>query len=117
MRVLELAPKVFVTGQIFQHDLKLIAEQGIRSIVNNRPDGEAMDQPPNEELARAAAELGIEYVYLPVVSGRITPQNIEDFSNVCEKLERPLLVFCRSGARSTALWEMSEAAGMDPGGE
>ena len=117
MRVLELAPRVFVTGQVFEHDLKVIAEQGIKSIVNNRPDGEAMDQPPNAALASAAGELGIEYVYVPVVSGKITPQNVDDFRQVCEKLERPLLVFCRTGARSTALWEMSEAAGMLPGGD
>ena len=115
MRVLELAPQVFVTGQVFQHDLKVIAEQGVRSIVNNRPDGEAADQPPSAHLASIAEELGITYVHVPVVSGSITPQNIEDFTQVCESLKRPILVFCRTGARSTVLWEMCEAAGMASG--
>lgn len=108
MRVLELAPQVYVTGQVFEHDLKLIAEQGIKSVMSNRPDGEAADQPPNADLARVAEELGIKYVYVPVVSGRITPQNIEDFRQAVVSLERPMLIFCRTGARSTALWEMTE---------
>jgi sulfide:quinone oxidoreductase len=108
LRVLELAPQVFVTGQVFEQDLKLVAEQGVRSIINNRPDGEAAGQPPSADLARVAEELGMTYVHYPVVSGSITPQNVDEFRQVCDNLERPLLIFCRSGARSTALWEMSE---------
>ena len=83
LRVLELAPQVFVAGQVFEQELKVAAEQGIRSVINNRPDGESANQPPSAHLA-----------------------------GVAEGLERPMLVFCRSGARSTALWEMCEAAGM-----
>ena len=113
MRVLELAPQVYVTGQVFEHDLKLIAEQGVKSIMNNRPDGEAMDQPPSADLEKGAVELGIKYIYVPVIPGKVTPQNIEDFSEACATLEKPLLIFCRTGARSTALWEMTED---QPGG-
>lgn len=112
LRVLELAPQVFVAGQVFEQELKVAAEQGIRSVINNRPDGESANQPPSAHLAGVAEGLGMTYVHVPVVSGSITPQNIEEFRQVCEGLERPMLVFCRSGARSTALWEMCEAAGM-----
>lgn len=112
LRVLELAPQVFVAGQVFEQELKVAAEQGIRSVINNRPDGESANQPPSAHLAGVAEGLGMTYVHVPIVSGSITPQNIEEFRQVCESLERPMLVFCRSGARSTALWEMCEAAGM-----
>ena len=50
----------------------------------------------------------MKYLYLPVVSGKVTPQNVEDFREACEALERPLLIFCRTGARSTALWELTQ---------
>lgn len=112
LRVLELAPQVFVAGQVFEQELKVAAEQGIRSVINNRPDGESADQPPSSYLADIAEGLGMTYVHVPVVSGSISLQNVEDFKQVCESLERPMLVFCRSGARSTRLWEMCEAAGM-----
>ena len=32
MRVLELAPQVYVTGQLFEQDLKLIAKQDVREL-------------------------------------------------------------------------------------
>jgi len=41
MRVLELAPQIYVSGQLFEHDVRLMAKQGVRSIMNNRPDGES----------------------------------------------------------------------------
>lgn len=108
MRVLELAPDVYVTGQIYQHDFQVIAEQGIKSIVNNRPDGEAMDQPRTADLASIARDLGIKYVDVPVISGAMTRQNVEDFRRISKDLERPMLIFCRTGARSTKLWELAE---------
>lgn len=108
MRVLELAPQVFVTGQLYEHDVRLAAKQGVRTIMNNRPDGEAPGQPLSADLARVAEELGVTYVYHPVVPPSVTREDVEDFGRVCEQLDRPLLIFCRSGARSTRMWEMAE---------
>jgi len=85
MRVLELAPQVYVSGQLFEHDVRLMAKQGVRSIMNNRPDGESMGQPLSAK------------------------QDVEEFAKACDELERPLLIFCRSGARSTTMWEMAES--------
>ena len=109
MRVLELAPQVYVTGQLFAEDLKLAAKQGVRTIMNNRPDGEAPGQPLSEDLAKVAEELGMTYVYVPIDRNSATRQGIEEFAKTCDELERPLLIFCRSGARSTKMWEMAEA--------
>jgi sulfide:quinone oxidoreductase len=109
MRVLELAPQVYVSGQLFEHDVRLAAKQGVRSIMNNRPDGEAMGQPLSADLAKIAEELGMTYLHLPIIPKAVTKQNVEDFAKACDELQRPLLIFCRSGARSTAVWEMSGA--------
>lgn len=109
MRVLELAPQVYVSGQLFADDLKLAANQGVRSVMNNRPDDESMGQPKSADLAKIAGDLGMTFVHVPVVSGRLTEQNVQDFQLACDKLERPLLIFCRSGARSTMLWQIVEA--------
>jgi len=108
MRVLELGPQVYVSGQLFDHDVRLAAKQGVRSIMNNRPDGEAMGQPLSADLAKTAEELGITYVHLPFDTRSITRQTVEDFAKARDELERPLLIFCRSGARSTQMWQMAE---------
>jgi uncharacterized protein (TIGR01244 family) len=110
MRVLQLAPDVYVTGQIFEHDLTTASKQGIRTIVNNRPDNESAGQPLSADLQRAAEALGMKFVSYPVVSGRITAENVEDFGRLREAQELPMLIFCRSGARSTQLWELCDDA-------
>ena len=109
MRVLEVAPEVYASGQLFVTDLKLAAGQGVRSIVSNRFDDETPGQPTSAELARAADEHGIEFVHFPVEPKAISDEQLEEYANICDRLKRPMLVFSRTGARSTRLWEMMEA--------
>jgi sulfide:quinone oxidoreductase len=109
MRVLELAPQVYVSAQLFEHDIRLAAKQGVRSIMNNRPDGESMGQPLSADLAKTAEELGMTFLHLPVDGRAITEQDVQDFAKARDELERPLLIFCRSGARSTTIWQMADA--------
>jgi uncharacterized protein (TIGR01244 family) len=109
MRVLELAPQVYVSGQVFEHDIRLAAKQGVRSIMNNRPDGEALGQPLSADLAKTAEELGITFLHLPVDPRSISKHDVEQFAKACDELERPLLIFCRSGARSTKMWQLAES--------
>ena len=107
MRVLELAPDVYVTGQLFEDTVRAAARQGVKTIINNRPDHEAPDQPLTADLQKQAEELGLSFVYQPVVSGRMTAEDVEDFRGIYTDIEKPLLIFCRTGARSTQLFEAS----------
>lgn len=109
MKVLELAPEVYVSGQLYEQDIRLAAKQGVCSIMNNRPDGETVGQPVSADLEAVASELGMSYTYLPVDLRSVTREHIEEFAKTCEDLERPLLIFCRSGARSTRMWELAES--------
>jgi len=108
MRVLELAPQVYVCGQVFETDLKLIAKQDVRTVVNNRPDGETMGQPTSADLAEAAEELGMTFVHFPVESRSIGNEAAKEFARVCDEFERPILIFSGNGVRSTRIWEMAE---------
>jgi sulfide:quinone oxidoreductase len=108
IKALELAPQVFVCGQLFESDLPLVAKQGVRSIVNNRADDESTGQPSSEDLEKAAGELGIRFVHFPVDPISISQEDAEAFMKACDKLERPLLIFSRSGKRSIKIWEMGE---------
>ena len=108
MRVLELAPQVYVSGQLFEHDVRLAAKHGVRSIMNNRPDGESAGQPLSADLAKVAEELGMTFLHLPINPRAITSEDVAAFAKARGELEQPLLIFCRSGARSTRLWELTE---------
>ena len=109
MRVLELAPQVYASGQLFESDLQLLARQGVRSIVITRPDNEAADQPLASDLAKAADEFGITVLHFPVDAGSMTREVAEAFMIACDELARPLMVCGRSGGQSTRIWETAES--------
>ncbi len=71
MQTRSLTDTLSVSSQLTPADLTAAADQGIRTIINNRPDGEASDQPTSAELAAAAAALGLGYRHIPVAPGEI----------------------------------------------
>lgn len=102
----QIAPDVCVAPQLTPAAMAEAAAAGFRSVVNNRPDFEhGPDQPTNGEIEAAARAAGLEYRYLPVDGGYQSPQEIEAFAQLLQTLPRPLLAFCRSGARSTRLYQ------------
>jgi len=107
MQFHQLSNDVFVTGQISPQDLRAFAGKGVKTVVNNRPDNEGFGQPASAEIAAAAEELGMKYLYFPVLSNGISRENVEEFAKIRPGLEGPVLLFCRTGARSTKLWELS----------
>lgn len=108
MRMEQLAPHVFVSGQITGDDLVALSAQGFTSVVNNRPDGEAPDQPPSAELARVAKSLGMRFAHIPV-AGPVTPADVDALASTLTEADGHVLLFCRSGARSTMLWQITAA--------
>jgi uncharacterized protein (TIGR01244 family) len=107
-----IAPDVCVAPQLAPQAMAEAARMGFRSVVNNRPDFEGgPDQPTNAEIEAAARAAGLEYRFLPVASGYQTPEEIAAFARLLAELPRPMLVFCRSGARSTRLYQAAQALG------
>ena len=101
-------PNFGTAGQIEPSDVDQIAKQGYRSIINNRPDGEeGPEQPSNASISAMAKEHGLEYAYLPVVSGAITPEQVVEMARLLKAMPQPILAFCRSGARSTFLYQLA----------
>ncbi len=60
MQIVSLTDSVGVAGQVQPDDMAAIAQAGYKVVINNRPDGEAPDQPSSEELAAAAAAAGLD---------------------------------------------------------
>lgn len=110
IRMFEVAPRVYAAGQLFEQDVKLLAEQGLRSIVNTRPDGESAGQPLSADLARVAGELGITFVHFPVDPGPVAGPVAGALAETCAELERPLVIFSHAGAHATRIWETAESA-------
>ena len=94
-----------VAGQISVEDLAAIKAAGFQSIVCHRPDGEAADQPSFDSIKQAAEALGIEARQIPVGPMGITADAVRAMVDAIEEMPQPMLGYCRSGARSTAIFQ------------
>jgi uncharacterized protein (TIGR01244 family) len=105
-----IAPDVCVAPQLTPEAMAAAAAAGFKSVVNNRPDFEhGPDQPTNAQIEAAARAAGLEYRFLPVDGRWQSPEQVAAFATLLAELPRPLLVFCRSGARSARLYQQAQA--------
>jgi sulfide:quinone oxidoreductase len=95
-----------VSPQISPEDVPALADSGVKSLICNRPDGEAADQVNVTEIEAAAKQVGITVRYLPVVSGKFSDQDIDAFLAAYEALDKPVHAYCRTGTRSITLWSL-----------
>jgi uncharacterized protein (TIGR01244 family) len=49
----------------------------------------------------------LHYAYLPVVPGAMTPAEVQEMNRLLKTMPGPILAFCRSGARSTNLYQLA----------
>lgn len=107
-----IAPDICAAPQLTPEAMAEAAAMGFKSVVNNRPDFEhGPDQPTSAQIEAAAQAAGLQYRHLPVAGGYQSPEEVAAFARLLEELPRPLLVFCRSGARSTRLFIQAQQLG------
>jgi uncharacterized protein (TIGR01244 family) len=101
----------YVAGQLTENDFPELAKSGIKTIINNRPDGEEAGQLESSEARQLAEKHGMDYHYLPMVGGQpLPPMLVDDFKSTLDESQRPVLAHCRSGWRSSFLWSMGQIA-------
>lgn len=96
-----------VSGQISAEDLDAIKDAGFKSIVCHRPDHESPDQPDFAAIAARAEELGLAIAHIPVGPMGVTADAVRAMVDALDSMERPMLGYCRSGARSTAIYQQT----------
>ena len=102
MTRVEVAPDIQSAGQIGIGDVAVLKAAGIAAIICNRPDGEELGQPLEAEIRAEAERLGLAFASIPIPLGALSEAVIAQTAVALETLPRPIVAFCRSGARSTA---------------
>ena len=105
-----IADQLSVAPQLMPDAMAELARLGFKSVINNRPDFEhGPDQPASAAVEAAAVAAGMQYRHLPVDGGWQSPEQIAEFARLLAELPTPVLAFCRSGARSTRLYQQAIA--------
>jgi uncharacterized protein (TIGR01244 family) len=103
--VQQLSADVCVAPQLEPAAMAWAAQQGFKSVINNRPDFEGgPDQPTSAAVEAAARAAGLQYAHLPVAPAVQTPEQIAEFVALLASLPKPILAFCRTGTRSGKLY-------------
>ena len=104
-QVQQLSPDVCVAPQLEPATMAWAAQNGFKSVINNRPDFEGgPSQPTSAQIEAAAKAAGLSYAFLPVNGAYQSPEEIARFGELLSQLPRPIIAFCRSGARSGKLY-------------
>ena len=98
-----LAPGVTVAGRLDRKDIDALAKAGVRTIINNRPDGEDPGQLPAAEARRIAEAQGIVYHHIPITAATLSRADVDAFAAVLRDAPAPVVAHCRSGTRSALL--------------
>lgn len=109
MDIRRIDETISVAPQLSVDDIAEAAKLGFRTLVANRPDGEEAGQPAMADIEATAREHGMQWVYMPVESGNILDNDVDQFDAMIREAEKPVLAFCRSGTRCTVLWALSSA--------
>lgn len=106
-----LSEAVAVSSQIWPADMAGYGRDGVTIILNHRPDGEEASQPEGAAIEAAARSAGLDYVAAPI-RGLPDAAAVAATAAVLAGLgpDDRVLMFCRSGMRSTAAWAMAERA-------
>jgi sulfide:quinone oxidoreductase len=114
-QLVSLGPGLSVTGRLDRSDLEALARAGVRTIINNRPDGEDPGQLPAAEARRIAELHGLTYHHIPMTAATLSRSDVDAFAAALRDAPAPLVAHCRSGTRSTLLWALSRVReGADP---
>jgi sulfide:quinone oxidoreductase len=99
----------WVSAQITEAEVAAAALEGFRMVICNRPEDEEPGQIATADIAAAAARHGMEFRHIPITPGGVTPDATRRMAEALAEAEGAVLAYCRSGNRSSMLWQAVQA--------
>ena len=114
MNTYKLSSDFSIAPQLTVADVKQLAELGVRTLICNRPDGEAPDQPTHVTIRQAAEAEGLTFHYLPTQASAIADETVDSFVALLQEASRPVVAYCRNGTQEAMVWALYEARKQSP---
>lgn len=112
----QISPVFSVSGQLSLDDVRDAAAQGFKTIICNRPDDEEAGQLASKIVQEKAELLGMKFAYIPVLSSGVTASDGAKMHAALDREPTPALAYCRSGARSSKVFELAQQSLVTPTG-
>ncbi|WP_334174376.1 TIGR01244 family sulfur transferase [Pseudoxanthobacter sp.] len=106
LRTRRVDDQVSVSVALRPSDLPAVKAAGFVAIISSLPDDEAAVKAA--DMQARARDLGLAYTHIPVSGSAITRDMVRRFSKKLGSTRGPVLIHCRSGARSMTLWAVSQ---------
>ena len=107
-----LSENLTVSGQLDDKTFQLLLKQGFKSVIVNRPDQEMGNNVSVSQLRNIAEQSHVSVIYQPIENGKITQTDIIEFSKYYNELPKPILMICKSGQRSSELFNEARKQGL-----
>ena len=97
---IKVSGDVTVAGQPSEQRLRELFQDGFKSIVNFRTEGEEdMPLSPSAE-GEAAQALDIQYYHIPISLKSLRPEMVDQFRQQFSGLPKPVYAHCKGGTRA-----------------
>ena len=107
-----LSPQLSVSGEMTQDKFQQLIKQGFKSVIVNRPDQEQGNTVRVDQLRNIAEQSKVSVIYQPVTSSKISETDVVEFAKYYNELPKPILMVCKSGARSNLLFNQAKQRGL-----
>ena len=104
-----LDDKVSVAPQITPDNLTALPDEGVTTLICNRPDEEVPEALSADMMAEAAAAAGLAFAHVPLGAGGMTVEAIRAHLGAIDAAPGRVLAYCASGTRSAYLWAFAMA--------
>ena len=107
-----LNAQVSVAGQMTTDKFQQLIKAGFKSVIVNRPDQEQGNTVSVAQLRQIAEQSQVSVIYQPILSGKISQTDVIEFAKYYNELPKPILMVCRSGSRSSILFNQAKSQGL-----
>jgi uncharacterized protein (TIGR01244 family) len=117
MQTMKINEQVSVGPQPSTEEIQKLGQQGFKSVVNFRTQGEEEQPLSPEAEGEQVKSAGMEYLHVPVSMKAMGPELVDQFREKFPDLPKPVFAHCKSGKRAGAMVMMNMAVEQGMTGE
>ena len=99
----KISDKITTGPQPSEQELAQLKENGFKSIINFRTDGEEKQPLSTQAEGDKVRALGMAYLHFPIPMGGIMEEHVDEFRQKVASLPKPVFSHCMGGRRASVL--------------